>query len=135
MVISDRQMGHPQLAAKSDALSCQLMHSCSAMDKHMQHAVFHTIAFLAFSCLAFSTLASWCRKFMSRIFHPCDMVPHFHVPQFHVSHFQHPHASAVLAMGLCVSVCLSVRLSQVGVLLKRLKVGSHKQLSPGTLVF
>ena len=34
----------------------------------MQHAVFHTIAFLAFSCLAFSTLAIWCRKFMSRIF-------------------------------------------------------------------
>ena len=99
------------------------------MDKHMQHAVFHTIAFLAFSCLAFSTLASWCRKFMSRIFHPCDMVPHFHVPQFHVSHFQRPHASAVLAMGLCLSVCvcLSVRLSQVGVLLKRLNVGSHKQ--------
>ena len=30
------------------------MHSCSAMDRHMQHAVFHTFAFLAFSCLAFS---------------------------------------------------------------------------------
>jgi len=30
------------------------------------------------------------RKFMSRIFHPCNMVPHFHVPQFHVSHFQRP---------------------------------------------
>jgi len=26
-----------------------------------------------------------------------------------------------------VSVCLSVRLSQVGVLLKRLNIGSHKQ--------
>ena len=39
---------------KSGALSCRLMHSCSAMDRHMQHAVFHTIAFLAFSCLAFS---------------------------------------------------------------------------------
>ena len=39
------------------------------------------------------------------------------------------HASAVLAMGLClsVSVCPSVRLSQVGVLLKRLNRGSHKQ--------
>jgi len=34
-------------------------------------------------------------------------------------------ASAVLAMGLCLSVCLC--LSQVGVLLKRLNVGSHKQ--------
>ena len=33
------------------------------------------------------------------------------------------YASAVLAMGLC----LSVRLSQVGVLLKRLNRGSHKQ--------
>ena len=76
MVISDRQMGHPQLAAKSGALSCRLMHSCSAMDRHMQHAVFHAIAF--------------CRIFMSRIFHPCNMVPHFHVPQFHVSHFQRP---------------------------------------------
>ena len=31
---------------------------------------------------------------------------------------------AVLA---CVCVCLSVRVSQVGVLLKRLNVGSHKQ--------
>jgi len=60
------------------------------MDRHIQHSVFHTIAFLAFSCLAISTLASWCRKFMSRIFHPCNMVPHFHVPQIHVSHFQRP---------------------------------------------
>ena len=33
------------------------------------------------------------------------------------------YASAVLAMGLCLSVCLS----QVGVLLKRLNRGSHKQ--------
>ena len=68
MVISDRQMGHPQLAAKSGALSCRLMHSCSAMDRHMQHAVFHTIAFLVFSCLAFSTPATWCHIFMSRNF-------------------------------------------------------------------
>ena len=37
------------------------------------------------------------------------------------------YASAVLAMALCLSVRLSVRPSQVGVLLKRLKVGSHKQ--------
>ena len=57
-----------QLAAKSGALSCRLMHSCSAMDRHMQHAVFHNIAFLAFSCLAFSTLATWCRIFVSRNF-------------------------------------------------------------------
>ena len=35
------------------------------------------------------------------------------------------YASAVLAMALCPSV--SVRLSQVGVLLKRLNIGSHKQ--------
>jgi len=33
--------------------------------------------------------------------------------------------TAVLAMGLCLSVCLC--LSQVGVPLKRLNVGSHKQ--------
>jgi len=73
-----------QLTAKSGALSCRLMHSCSAMDRHMQQAVFHgpTIAFLAFSCLAFpplhsgaadsclafSTPATWCRIFMSRNF-------------------------------------------------------------------
>ena len=68
MVISDRQMGHLQSAAKSSALSCRLMHSCSAMDRHMQHEVFHTIAFLAFSCLAFSTPATWCRIFMPRNF-------------------------------------------------------------------
>jgi len=39
------------------------------------------------------------------------------------------YASAVLAMGLCLSVCpsVSVCLSQVGVLLKRQNVGSHKQ--------
>ena len=41
------------------------------------------------------------------------------------------YASAVLAMALCPSVCPSVRPSvrpsQVGVLLKRLNVGSHKQ--------
>ena len=51
------EMGHPELAAKSGALSCRLMHSCSAIDRHMQHAVFHTIAFLAFSCPAISCLA------------------------------------------------------------------------------
>ena len=54
--------------AKPGALSCLLIHSCSAMDRHMQHSVFYTIAFLAFSCLAFSTPATWCRIFMSRIF-------------------------------------------------------------------
>ena len=37
------------------------------------------------------------------------------------------YASAVLAMALCLSVRPSVRPSQVGVLLKRLHVGSHKQ--------
>ena len=37
------------------------------------------------------------------------------------------YASAVLAMALCLSVRLSVCPSQVGVLLKRLNVGSHKQ--------
>jgi len=41
------------------------------------------------------------------------------------------YASVVLAMALCLSVrpsvCLSVCLSQVGVLLKRLNVGSNKQ--------
>jgi len=45
------------------------------------------------------------------------------------------YASAVLAMALCLSVCPS----QVGVLLKRLNVGSHKLITPhdsaGNLVF
>jgi len=49
------------------------------------------------------------------------------------------YASAVLAMGLCLSVrlCPSVCPSQVGVLLKRLNVGSDKQhhTIPGILVF
>ena len=52
------------------------------------------------------------------------------------------YASAVLAMALCrsvrPSVCLSVCPSQVGVLLKRLNVGSHKQhhtIVQGILVF
>jgi len=46
------------------------------------------------------------------------------------------YASAVLAMALCLSVCPSVCLSQVGVLLKRLNMGLHEQCdSPGTLVF
>jgi len=44
------------------------------------------------------------------------------------------YSSAVLAMALCPSVSVSVCLSQVGVLLKRLNVGSHKQTTryPGT---
>jgi len=37
------------------------------------------------------------------------------------------YASAVLATALCPSVCLSVRPSRVGVLLKRLNVGSHSK--------
>jgi len=40
---------------------------------------------------------SYCRVsriFMSRIFHPCNMVPHFQVPQFHVWHFQRPRSNA-----------------------------------------
>ena len=37
------------------------------------------------------------------------------------------YASAVLAMGLCLQVCLCLCLSQVGVLLKRQNLGSHKQ--------
>ena len=61
-----------QLAAKSGALCCRLMHSCSAMDRHATRGVpYYRVS----------------RIFMSRIFHPCNMVPHFHVPQFHVSHF------------------------------------------------
>jgi len=35
--------------------------------------------------------------------------------------------STTYAMALCLSVCLSVRLSQVGVLSKQLNVGSRKQ--------
>ena len=39
-----------------------------------------------------SILSRFSCIFMSRIFHPCNMVLHFHVPLFHVSHFQRPHA-------------------------------------------
>ena len=56
---------------KSGALSCLLMHSYSAMDRHN------------------ATLGVPYYR-VSRIFHPCNMVPHFHVPQVHVSHFQRP---------------------------------------------
>jgi len=86
--------------------------------------------------------------FMSRIFHPCKLVPQIHVshfpPLWHGTAFSCPAISCLaFSASPCirgtshgpVCVCLSVRLSQVGVLLKRLKVGSHKQLSPGTLVF
>ena len=47
------------------------------------------------------------------------------------------YASAVLTMGMCPSVCLCPCLSQAGVLLKRQKLGSHKQYhnTPGTLFF
>ena len=41
-------------------------------------------------------------------------------------------------MGLCLSVCVCVCLSQVGVLLKRLNTGSHKQnhtIAQGLLFF
>jgi len=37
------------------------------------------------------------------------------------------YASAVLAMGQCLSVSVSICLSQVGVLLKRQNIRSHKQ--------
>ena len=37
------------------------------------------------------------------------------------------YASAVLAMGLCLCLSVCLCLSQVGVLLKRLNTGSHKQ--------
>ena len=38
--------------------------------------------FPVFSGLVFSTTAIWCRIFMSRIFHPCHLVPYFHVSHF-----------------------------------------------------
>jgi len=37
------------------------------------------------------------------------------------------YASAVLALGLCPSVCLCLCLTQAGVLIKRQNIGSHKQ--------
>ena len=96
--------------------SCRLIHSCSAMDRHATRGVpYYRVS----------------RIFMSRIFHPCNMVPHFHVPQFDVSHFQRPRLSLTsrrvscfhlppLFSSLCVHVgrrhktveCPSVRLSR-----------------------
>ena len=45
--------------------------------------LFHTLAFHT----NFSTPATWCRIFMSRIFHPCKLVPQIHVSHFQVLHF------------------------------------------------
>ena len=117
MVISDRQMGNPQLAAKSGALSCRLMHSCSAMDRHMQHAVFHTIAFLVFSCLAFSTPATWChifmsRNFVSRIFSVpgCWRAPSQKIYEFFVSRKRLCYGQrAVKRVCVCACACACVR--------------------------
>jgi len=57
--------------------------------------------------------------------------PTFTVTSEHIRFYRAMLCIAVLAMGLCLSVCvcLSARLclSQVGVLLKRQNVGSHKQ--------
>jgi len=50
MVISDRQMGHPQLAAKSGALSCRFSHFHVSHFPPLQHGA-------AFSCPAISCLA------------------------------------------------------------------------------
>ena len=76
-------------ARKSGALSCRLKHSCSAIDRHMQHAVFHTIAFFlhfhvshfpplqhgaAFSCSAISCLtfsASSCSEVSATVLGVC----------------------------------------------------------------
>jgi len=48
------------------------------------------------------------------------------------------YASAVLATGLCPSVCLCLCLSQAGVLLKRQNIGSHHKqhhtIPPGTIL-
>ena len=63
-------------------------------------------AFPEYSCLAFSTPATFCRCFRFLQFPtlhfcaadsflavstPCILVPLFHFPFFHVLHFQHPH--------------------------------------------
>ena len=60
MVISDRQMGHPQLAAKSGALSCRLMHSCSAMDRHATRGVPYYRVSRIFMSRIFSVPVSAC---------------------------------------------------------------------------
>ena len=42
----------------------------------------------AFSSLAFSTPAVWCRVFQSRVFHPCSLVPRFPFSRFPTLHFR-----------------------------------------------
>ena len=42
----------------------------------------------AFSVLAFSTIAHWCRVFRSRHFHPCNLVPRFPFSPFPPLHFR-----------------------------------------------
>jgi len=41
-----------------------------------------------FSTPAFSTLATWCHVFHSRVFHPCHLVPRFPLPRFQRPHFE-----------------------------------------------
>ena len=42
---------------------------------------------------------------VSRIFHPCSFVPHFHVSQFHVPHFQRPLLAAVFSWVVSLFAC------------------------------
>ena len=37
---------------------------------------------LKFSTPVFSTIATWCHVFHSRVFHPCYLVPRFPLPRF-----------------------------------------------------
>ena len=82
----------------------------------MQHAVFHTIAFLVFSCLAFSTPATRChifmsRNFVSRIFSVpgCWRAPSQKIYEFFVSRKRLCYGQRAVKR-VCVCVCCMLTL-------------------------
>ena len=76
--------------------SADIVQECRVMfdAKSVSKSIFKCISARQWTDIAYATRGvpyyRVSRIFMSRIFHPCNMVPHFHVPQFHVSHFQRP---------------------------------------------
>ena len=57
------------------------------------------------SCLAFSTPATWCRIFISRILYPCNPVLHFHVSHSRI--FSVPQCSCVLIRNISMmEICI-----------------------------
>jgi len=128
------------------------LHVIDALDADQisLHSYVHVAQSISIMCK--KDILSDIRRF-SRVFHPCNLVPHFLSRIFylcrHVLRGQNlvnfwsggfradrqtiqvftarRYASAIYAMALCLSVCPCLSLSQVGVLLKLLNLGSRKQ--------